>query len=211
MIDLNKSLYLVTDRKLSLNRPLEWVVEEAVRGGVSIVQLREKGCSSLEFYQIAVNLKKVLKPYRVPLIINDRLDIALACDAEGVHLGQTDLPFTVSRTILGKNKIIGVSVENIEQAEYMNKWNVDYIGVSPVFSTPTKTDTAEPLGLEGLRKIAEISEHPIVAIGGINKSNAADIIGAGADSLSVVSAVMSANNPQEAAKELLTIVKQSRK
>lgn len=211
MINIDKALYLVTDRQLSKNRPLEYVVEEAVKGGVSIVQLREKDCSSLEFYQIAKSLKKVLKPYNVPLIINDRLDIALACDAEGVHLGQSDLPFTIARKILGKGKVIGVSVENIEQAEYMNKWNIDYIGVSPVFSTLTKTDTAEPLGLEGLRKIAEISEHPIVAIGGINKSNAADIIGAGADSLSVVSAIMSADSPQEAAKELLTIIKQSRK
>lgn len=211
MIDFDKSLYLVTDRSLTVNRPLEWVVEEAVKGGVSIVQLREKDCSSLEFYQIAIHIKKVLKPYKVPLIINDRLDIALACDADGVHLGQSDLPFTVAREILGKNKIIGVSVENIEQAEYMNKWNIDYIGVSPVFSTPTKTDTAEPLGLEGLRKIAEISEHPVVAIGGINKSNAADIIGAGADSLSVVSAVMLATDPRESAAELLQIIKQAKK
>ncbi len=205
------SLYLVTDRSLSLGRPLAEIVENAVKGGVTMVQLREKEASSLEFFRLAVELKKILRPHRIPLIINDRLDIALACDAEGVHLGQSDLPFTSARKIMGNNKIIGVSVENTDQAEELNKYNIDYIGISPVFGTLTKTDTAKPLGLEGIRKITNIADHPAVGIGGINKSNAKDIIEAGADGISVVSAIMSAVNPKDAAKELLSIVEQSKK
>ena len=116
MKEFDLSLYLVTDRSLALGRPLEQVVEEAVKGGVSMVQLREKDCSSLEFYKLALSLKRCLQAYKVPLIINDRLDIALACDAEGLHLGHSDLPPTIARKVFGKNKIIGISVESIEDA-----------------------------------------------------------------------------------------------
>ncbi|MDR2915887.1 MAG: thiamine phosphate synthase [Tannerella sp.] len=200
------SLYLVTDRSLSLGRPLEYVVEEAVKGGVSMVQLREKNCSSNEFYQQAVLLKKCLEPYRIPLIINDRLDIALACDADGLHIGQHDLPYPVARKLFGKDKIIGLSVESIQDAFNANDLDVDYIGISPVFDTQTKTDIVFPLGLEGVREISKISRHPSVAIGGINKINAAEVINAGADGISVVSAIMSAESPREAASELRRIV-----
>lgn len=205
------SLYLVTDRSLSLGRSLEEVVESAVKGGVTIVQLREKDASTLEFYQLAVNLKKLLQPYKIPLIINDRLDIALACDAEGLHIGQNDMPYHVARRLLGENKIIGLSVENVPDAIEANKLDIDYIGISPVFGTPTKTDTAKPLGLEGIREITNISKHPAVGIGGINKSNTKDIIESGADGISVVSTIMSAENPEKASQELLSIIKQSKK
>lgn len=204
------SLYLVTDRSLSLGRSLVEVVEEAVKGGVTMVQLREKDCSSLEFYQEATVLKRLLKPYKIPLIINDRLDIALACDAEGLHIGQSDLPFSIARQLLGENKIIGLSVECLKDAQEANKLDVDYIGISPVFSTPTKTDTAMAVGIEGVRKITLQSVHPAVGIGGINKNNAEDIIKAGAEGISVVSAIMSAHEPSRSAQELLTIVKQSK-
>lgn len=204
------SLYLVTDRSLSLGRSLVEVVEEAVKGGVTMVQLREKDCSSLEFYQEATALKRLLKPYKIPLIINDRLDIALACDAEGLHIGQSDLPFSIARQLLGENKIIGLSVECLKDAQEANKLDVDYIGISPVFSTPTKTDTAMAVGIEGVRKITLQSVHPAVGIGGINKNNAEDIIKAGAEGISVVSAIMSAHEPSRSAQELLTIVKQSK-
>lgn len=200
------SLYLVTDRSLSLGRPLEYVVEEAVKGGVIMVQLREKECSSKEFYLQAMALKKCLKPYNIPLIINDRLDIALACDAEGLHIGQSDLPYEVARKILGKDKIIGLSVENKQDALDANKLDVDYIGISPVFDTPTKTDTAQELGLAGVHEISLVSKHPGVGIGGINNSNALEIIQAGADGISVVSAIMSASEPRQAASELYDIV-----
>lgn len=210
MKEFDLSLYLVTDSSLSLGRPLEYVVEEAVKGGVTMVQLREKTCSSKAFYERAIRLKKCLRPYNIPLIINDRLDIALACDADGLHIGQNDIPYTVARKIFGKNKIIGLSVENIQDAIEANKLDVDYIGISPVFGTPTKTDTAQALGLSGVREITQISRHPSVGIGGINTSNAQDIIHAGAHGISVVSAIMSANNPQQAASQLSEIINESK-
>ncbi len=211
MKNFDLSLYLVTDRSLSLGRPLEYVVEEAVKGGVSMVQLREKSCSSKEFYRQAIAIKACLKPYGIPLIINDRLDIVLACEADGLHIGQSDLPYEVARKILGKDKIIGLSVENIQDALEANKLDVDYIGISPVFGTPTKTDTAKELGLTGVREISLISKHPSVGIGGINSSNAREIIQAGADGISVVSAIMSASDPRLAASQLSAIVHQSKK
>lgn len=206
MLPFDLSLYLVTDRTLSLSRPLEEVVEKAVKGGVTMVQLREKDCTTREFYDLAMQLKICLKPYNIPLIINDRLDIALACDAEGLHIGQSDMPYAVARKLLGKDKIIGLSVENVQDAIDANDLDIDYIGISPVFSTPTKTDTALALGLEGVRAITKISRHPSVGIGGINQSNARDIIEAGADGISVVSAIMSAADPKESALQLREII-----
>lgn len=211
MHPFNLSLYLVTDRSLSLGRPLREVVEEAIRGGVTMVQLREKDCTTREFYNLAVQLKSCLKPYNIPLIINDRLDIALACDAEGLHIGQSDMPYAIARKLFGKGKIIGLSVENVEDAVYANDLDVDYIGISPVFNTLTKTDTASALGLEGVKAITNISCHPSVGIGGINKSNTRDIILAGADGISVVSAIMSADNPFRSACELKEIVGKAKK
>lgn len=199
-------LYLVTDRSLALGRSLEEVVEAAVKGGVTMVQLREKNCSSMEFYREAVRLKRLLADYRIPLIVNDRLDIALACDADGVHIGQSDLPYPVVRNLLGKNKIVGLSVENREDVEVANRLDVDYIGISPVFSTSTKTDTAPRLGLEGVEEITALSVHPSVGIGGIYSGNAAEIIRVGADGIAVVSAIMSADDPQQAAAELKKII-----
>lgn len=210
MQSFDLSLYLVTDRSLSLGRPLEAVVEEAVKGGVTMVQLREKEASTLYFYNLAMRLKSMLKPYNVPLIINDRIDIALACDAEGLHIGQSDMPYAVARRLLGRDKIIGLSVENVQDAIDANNLDVDYIGISPVFSTLTKTDTATALGLEGIREITRISTHPSVGIGGINLTNAQDIIRAGADGISVVSAIMSASDPQQSARQLKGIVNSSK-
>lgn len=200
------SLYLVTDRSLSLGRSLESVVAQAVEGGVTMVQLREKDCSTLEFYEQAILLKKCLHPYNIPLIINDRLDIALACDAEGLHIGQSDMPYDIARKLLGRDKIIGLSVECIQDAVNANELDVDYIGISPVFGTPTKTDTAPALGLNGVQEIVKISRHSAVGIGGINKTNAAEVISAGAEGISVVSAIMSAIDPKESALELKSII-----
>ena len=210
MKSFDLSLYLVTDRSLSLGRTLESVVFDAAEGGVTMVQLREKDCSTLEFYQQAMLLKECLRPYRIPLIINDRLDIALACDAEGLHIGQSDIPYDIARKLLGKDKIIGLSVECLQDAVDANELDVDYIGISPVFGTPTKTDTAPALGLEGIREIVKISRHPAVGIGGINQTNAADIIEAGADGISVVSAIMSASDPKQAAFQLMNIIQKSK-
>ena len=200
------SLYLVTDRSLSLGRSLESVVAQAVEGGVTMVQLREKDCSTLEFYEQAILLKKCLHPYNIPLIINDRLDIARACDAEGLHIGQNDMPYDIARKLLGRDKIIGLSVECLQDAVNANELDVDYIGISPVFGTPTKTDTAPALGLNGVQEIVKISRHPAVGIGGINKTNASEVISAGAEGISVVSAIMSAIDPKESALELKRII-----
>ena len=204
MVDL--SLYLVTDRSLTNNRDLEWVVNEAVRGGVTMVQLREKECATGDFIQQAFLIKKVLASHNIPLIINDRVDVALAVDADGVHIGQSDMPYSIVRRLLGYEKIIGLSVENIDQVHQANSLDVDYIGISPVFSTPTKTDTALPFGLEGVKEVMSISKHRAVAIGGINMDNAAEVIKAGAHGVAVVSAICSAQQPREAALKLKGII-----
>lgn len=205
MFDL--SLYLVTDRPLSLGRDMEWIVAEAVKGGVTMVQLREKDCSTREFVELAIRLKKKLNPFKVPLIINDRIDVALAADADGLHIGQSDMPYPMARKLLGSKKIIGLSVENMDQVFEANELDVDYIGISPVFSTFTKTNTAKPFGLEGITKVMTLSKHPSVAIGGINTRNAREIIRAGANGIAIVSAICSANNPRQAAAELINEVR----
>ena len=189
------SLYLVTDRALSLGRDLEWIVTEAVRGGVTMVQLREKDCSTREFVALGQRLKALLNDFQVPLIINDRIDVALAIQADGLHLGQTDMPYAIARQLLGPDKIIGLSVENFEQIKQANLLDVDYIGISPIFSTPTKTNTATPFGLEGTATAAQLSTHPTVAIGGIHLDNVEQVMATGVDGVAVVSCICSADDP----------------
>ena len=203
---LDLSLYLVTDNHIAEGYTFLEVIEEGVRGGVTVVQLREKEASSKEFYERAVAVKELLDKYHIPLIINDRLDIALAVDAAGLHIGQDDVPYEVARGLLGPDKYIGLSVENKTDTIQANALDIDYIGISPVFSTPTKTDTAPALGLEGAQLINSLSKHPSVGIGGIQADNAADIIRTGASGISVVSAIMLAKEPQKAAQELKQIV-----
>ena len=201
-------LYLVTDRELSLGRSLEEVVSEAVKGGVTVVQLREKDASTGEFIELARRLMTLLKPLDIPLIINDRVDVALAVDADGVHIGQSDMSYEDARRLLGPDKIIGLSVENFEDIEAANALDVDYIGISPVYGTPTKTDTAEPFGLEGLRKAVQMSVHPTVAIGGMNASTIAEVMAAGTDGVAVVSAICSAENIRKGTSDLRAIVEE---
>jgi len=199
-------LHLVTDRSLSLGRSLVEVVREAVAGGVTCVQLREKDCSTREFLEEALLLKELLRPQGLPLIINDRVDIALAIGADGVHLGQSDLPILHARRLLGPDCLIGISAESLDDALEAEQQGADYIGISPVFSTPTKTDTAPALGLEGLRRIREQVRIPLVGIGGINLSNARQVIDAGADGVAVVSAIMSAESPRQTAEAIRRVV-----
>ncbi len=202
-------LYLVTDRELSLGRSLEEVVSEAVQGGVTVVQLREKDASTGEFVELARRLMTLLKPLDIPLIINDRVDVALAVDADGVHIGQSDMSYEDARRLLGPDKIIGLSVENFEDIEAANALDVDYIGISPVYGTPTKTDTAEPFGLEGLRKAVQMSVHPTVAIGGMNASTIGEVMAAGTDGVAVVSVICSAENIRVATSDLRVIVEEN--
>jgi len=199
-LEIDYSLYLVTDRSILSGIPLERAVEEAIIGGVTVVQIREKDLSTLEFYQIAVAVKKVTDSYNIPLFINDRIDIAQAIDADGVHLGQKDMSLEVARKILGKGKLIGISAESLEQAVEAEKNGADYIGVGAVFYTGSKKDINEPIELKGLSEICNKIKIPKVAIGGINSSNIKSILLAGADGAAVISAILGEENIAEAAR-----------
>ena len=199
-------VYLVTDRASLFGKSLDEVIFQAIKGGAIMVQLREKEVSTRFFIEEARRIKKILSPYTVPLIINDRVDVALAVGADGVHIGQEDMPYPLARKLLGPVAIIGLSVETPEQVEAAEAFDVTYLGVSAIFVTPTKTNTRHHWGLDGLRKVRTMSRHPLVAIGGINASNAAEVLQAGADSLAVVSAICSAPDPQKATEHLRRII-----
>lgn len=201
------ALYLVTDSSFLRGRKLSDVVRAAVQGGVTMVQVREKSACTRDFISEVQAVHGILRDSGVPLIVNDRIDVALAYGAEGVHIGQSDMPYQQARSLMGPDKIIGLSVESLEDVKLANSLDPDYIAVSPVFSTPTKTDTAPAFGLEGLRQAVRLSVHPCVAIGGINGSNAAEVISCGADGIAVVSALMAADDPQRAASDLLKVCK----
>jgi thiamine-phosphate pyrophosphorylase len=207
---IDPSLYLVTDRGLAAGRPMPDMVRAAVSGGVTCVQVREKECPAREFVRQASALMDLLRPLGVPLIVNDRVDIALAVEAHGVHLGQDDLPLRAARAILGPRRVIGISVDSVAQAVAAERDGADYLGVSPVFATPTKTDTAAPLGLAGLAAIRRAVGIPLVAIGGIGARNAAEVIRAGADGVAVVSAIVAAADPQRAAAEIAARIRGAR-
>lgn len=202
----NLGLYLVTDRGLSRGRDIEWIIAEAVKGGTGIVQLREKDICTRDFVELGRRLKALLSPLGIPLIINDRVDVALATDADGVHIGQSDMPYADARRLLGSDKIIGLSVENMEDIDEANRLDVDYVAASPVYATSTKTDTAAPFGLDGLREAVKRSVHPMVAIGGMNFDTAAGAMDCGIDGIAVVSAIVAADSPREAAERLSATV-----
>jgi len=210
MQQIDYSLYLVTDRELSRGRTTLEVVQAAVRGGVTCVQLREKSHPTRELVEDALKIKDFLRVHNIPLIINDRVDVAMAVQADGVHLGQTDMPLETAKAILNDSMIIGISAESVEDAVKAEKGGADYISVSPVFATPTKTDTSPPLGLEGIKIIRQQVQIPIVGIGGLNKDNCADVIRCGADGIAVVSAIVSADDPEKAARELREIIQQAK-
>jgi len=199
-------LYLVTDRGLAGGRDLESLVLDAVAGGVTMVQLREKDIDTREFVSLALRLKAALRGSGVPLIINDRIDVALAADADGVHIGQSDMPYDIARRLLGPDRIIGLSIENLGQLEEANGLDLDYVAASPVFATSTKTDTAAPWGLDGLREFKRISRHPVVGIGGMNAMTAREVFTAGADGIAVVSAIISVESPRAAAEQIIASI-----
>jgi thiamine-phosphate pyrophosphorylase len=208
--NIDYSLYLVSDRGLSRGRTTIQIVEAALCGGVTCVQLREKTCSTREFITQALSIKDHLTRHNVPLIINDRVDIAQAVNADGVHLGQSDMPIEMAKAILKDSMIIGISAESLEDAVQAEKDGADYIGVSPIYATPTKTDAASSLGLEGLREIRKSVKIPLVGIGGLNRENAGEVINNGADGVAVVSAIVAADDPEKAARELKKIIEQAR-
>ena len=207
---MDYSVYLVTDFDLARGRTTRDIVAAAIRGGVSCVQLREKKRGTREFIEEALSIRELLARHGIPLIINDRLDVALAVKADGVHLGQKDMPCLMARQLAPKDMIVGISAESLEDAIQAEKDGADYVGVSPVFATPTKTDAAEPLGLDNLRRIRERVRLPLVAIGGVNAGNAATVIHHGADGVAVVSAIVRAPDPAAATRNLLDIVTQAK-
>lgn len=195
----NYALYLITDRDVLGRRDLPGSIGEAIAGGVTVVQLREKNLSSLEFYRLAQKVKTVTDRYRVPLIINDRLDIALAVDAAGLHVGQKDLPAAVARRLLGPGKILGVSTASLDEALQAQRDGADYLGVGAIFPTATKSD-ARKVALEDLQKIKRRVKIPVVAIGGIDQNNIKTVMETGIDGVAVVSAILGKNDITGAAK-----------
>lgn len=199
--EIDYRLYLVTDRTLMSTPTLEDAVEQAISGGATLIQLREKNLSSLEFYQTAKRIKRITDCSHVPLIINDRADIALAVNAEGVHVGQSDLPAKIVRSMVGADKIVGVSVSTLEEAYRARDDGADYLGVGAMFATGTKTD-AVLVSMEELKRIRENVKLPIVVIGGINEETIPCFSGTGIDGIAVVSALIAANNITAEAKKL---------
>ena len=199
---LDLSVYVITDRRLAGERSIVDVVRAAIQGGATVIQLREKEASTREMIALGRALLAMTRPARVPLIINDRVDVALAIDADGVHVGQDDMPAAVARQMIGPDKILGVSAETVEEAQAAEREGADYLGVGDVYGTTTKPDAGPPIGLEGLRRVAEAVSIPVVGIGGITPENAAAVIEAGAAGVAVVSAVMAAADPQEATRRL---------
>ncbi|MFK4015818.1 thiamine phosphate synthase [Cobetia marina] len=202
-MSLDLSLYLVTDPALCAERGLEATVMAAVRGGVSVVQLRDKHASDEEMIAQAIRLKALLDEYEVPLIINDRIEVALASGADGLHIGQSDGDPVEARRRLGEDALIGLSVQTLEQLKAVDVERIDYLGLGPVYATATKPDHAAPLGIEGLTQLVRSSPLPTVAIGGISLTNAGDVMSSGTDGLAVVSALCSAENPAAAAQQFL--------
>ena len=198
---IDYTLYLCTDRDLMSSATIEENVELAIKGGCTVIQLREKNCSSKEFYDLAVSVKKITDKYNVPLIINDRVDIAMAVDAAGVHIGQSDLPADVVRRIIGADKIIGVSTAKLAEALKAVKDGADYLGVGAMYSTDTKTD-ARPVTMEELKKIRTNVDIPIVVIGGINMNTLGNFKNIGIDGLAVVSAIVAQPDVEKAAKDM---------
>ena len=201
------SVYLVTDRELARGRTTLEIAGAAIRGGVSCIQLREKMCSTREFIDESLAIRSLLARHGIPLIINDRVDVALAVKADGIHLGQKDMPCSMARQLIPENMIVGISVESLDDAIAAQKDGADYLGVSPIYPTPTKTDTAQPLGLEGLRSIRSEVDLPLVGIGGLNADNVAAVIHNGADGVAVVSAIVAADDPEAATRDLIEIVR----
>lgn len=198
---LDYTLYLVTDRRLMSAATLQEAVEQAVSGGCTMVQLREKDSTSLSFFKLAKEIKRVADRCHVPLIINDRIDIALSVNAAGIHIGQDDIPASVARKIIGKDMVLGVSASSVREAIRAQSDSADYLGVGSMFPTGTKTD-AQLVSMEELRRIRQAVSIPIVAIGGIHKENAASFRDTGVDGLAVVSAILSQPDIKGAAEEL---------
>jgi thiamine-phosphate pyrophosphorylase len=198
---LDFRLYFVTDRKQTNGRPLVEVVHAALDGGVRAVQLREKDLEGGELYRLAAELRRLTARYHAQLLINDRIDVALATDADGVHLGQTSFPVTIARQLLGPGKLIGVSTHS--QEEILAAAGADFLLFGPVYFTPSKAAYGEPQGVERLRAAVACSPAPVIAIGGIKTTQIPEVMAAGAHGIGVITAISAARDPAQATKDLL--------
>jgi thiamine-phosphate pyrophosphorylase len=202
-VKLNFDLYVITDRQQSGGRPLLTVVEAALRGGARAFQLREKDLQPRDLYPLALRMRQLTQAYGARLLINDRLDVALAVNADGVHLTTTSLPASVARRLLGPDRLLGVSTHNLAEAQAAAEEGADFVVFGPVFFTPSKAPYGQPIGLDALRAVRAALGLPILAIGGIKKANLDQVIAAGADGIAVISAVISADDPAAATQDLL--------
>lgn len=207
--DIDYLLYLVTDRQLLGKKELVATVEESIKGGVTVVQLREKSISTRQFYSLVLGLKELTSRYKVPFIINDRIDVALAVDADGIHIGQSDMPLLVARSLMGPEKIVGVSVTTVEQALDAEAEGADYLGVGAIFPTGTKSD-ADYVSLAVLKEIKKYVKIPVVAIGGITEHNVRAVIETGVDGVAVVSAIVACSDSRSAAEKFCHILNKER-
>ncbi len=203
-------LCVITDAGLSRERSHLEVVRAAIRGGATLVQLREKDASTRAMVELAQELRGLTRKAGVPLIVNDRVDVALAADADGVHVGQDDMPAALARRLIGPNMILGVSATSFEEALRAEQDGADYLGVGPIFPTSSKADAAPPMGLDGLSAVATRVSIPIVAIGGISLQNVEAVVEAGADGIAIISAVVGAPDVEQAARLLISAVRAQR-
>ena len=201
--NIDYSLYLCTDRGLMSSATIEEAVEQAILGVTGVIQLREKDMDAGDFVRMAESVKQITEKYQVPLIINDRIDVALAVGADGVHVGQRDIPAKMVRKMIGPDMLLGVSATTVEEAVQAVADGADYLGVGAMFATNTKDD-AKIVTIEELKRIREAVSVPIVVIGGINMQTLEQFKGYGIDGLAVVSAVMAAQDVKQAAKDLIT-------
>jgi len=206
--DFDLGVYLVTDRACCGERSVDEVVSAAIRGGVTLVQLRDKNIDARPMLALGRRLLELLRPAGIGLIVNDRIDVALALDAEGVHIGQQDMPYAEARRQLGPTKIIGVSVGSEAEARQAAGWDVDYVGVGPVYPTATKPDAGTALGADETARLARISGHRAVAIGGIDATNAAALYAAGLEGVAVISAICAAPDPGAATRSIVRVMRE---
>jgi len=207
---MNLGLYVITDEKISGGKSHAEIARQALLGGADVIQLRDKTCSPKELLRTARSIRTVTRESGVLFIVNDRLDVAIASEADGVHLGPEDMRAGTARQIAPPGFIIGVSVGTAEEALRAEREGADYLALSPVFSTASKDDAGPGLGLRRLREIRRAVSIPVIAIGGINRKNVRDVIAAGADGIAVISAVVAAPDIAAAARELKDLVQECR-
>ena len=207
---LDGDLYVVTDRQQAGGRPLLTVVEAALRGGARAFQLREKDLSPRDLYPLALQMRQLTQAYGARLLINDRIDVALAVNADGVHLTTVSLPARLARQLLGPERLIGISTHNLAEAREAAEGGANFLVFGPVFCTPSKAPYGQPVGLDALRAVRAHVKLPILAIGGIKKANLDQVLAAGADGIAVISAIISADDPTAATQDLLATLHAAR-